>query len=302
MTNTLLRDLRDRDRVAYLATLLAPADKRSALAAIWSYAHELALIPLTVREAAAGEIRLQWWADVVRGERNEEGKGHPVGAALLHVVDKHALPREPLAMMAEERSFDLYADPMPDRPTFEAYAGATVSVPIQTACRILDPEAANRSANAAGHAGVYQAAMDRLSTLARDRAGGRSFIPADVLLKGWASPANIIDPSFGAQRTDTAAAGQVITEALRYAAEHRVAFVRHATTLPQTVAPAFACAYARTVRERAIAATQADILDRPSRNEPLREQSAVMRTARLFEGGSKPSLLSRLRKRFGGEG
>ena len=302
MTLSLLGDLRERDRIAYLATLLAPTNKRPALATIWSYAHELALIPLTVREAAAGEIRLQWWADVARGVRDTEGRGHPVGAALLDTIDHYSLPREPLAVMAEERSFDLYADPMPDRAAFEAYAGATVSVPIQTACRILDPEAANLSADAAGHAGVYQAVIDRLSALARDRAGGRSFIPADVLLKGWASPSDITDPSFGAQRTDTAATEQVVIEALRYAEEHRVAFERYAATLPTNVAPAFACAYARTVRERAIAAVHADILDHPPPNEPVREHRAVVQTARLFDGGPKGSLFGRLREWFGREG
>ena len=289
--------LREADRAAYLAVLTAPASVRADLAALAAYAVELARVPLAVNEPAAGEIRLRWWAEVALGERDGEGRGHPVGAALLSAIERHALPREALAGMADARSFDLYHDPMPDRDAFEAYAGAIASVPVQMACRVLDPDAANRSADAAGHAGVYATAVDRLSTLARDRASGRVFVPADVLLQGWTSPVELTDPGF-AER-DMEAAARLAKAMLGYVAEHRVAFVDACTSLPASLAPAFASAHARTVTERAVATMGTAMLDAPPPAQPLREQRAVMRTHRLFDGGDGGGLLGRLRRGFG---
>ena len=285
--------VREADRAAYLAILTAPADRRAALAALAAYVVELARIPLTVVEAPAGEIRLQWWAEVAAGERDVEGRGHPVGAALLDAIEAHGLPREPLAGMAEARAFDLYADAMPDRDAFEAYAGAIRSVPVQMACRVLDPDAAMLSAEAAGHAGVWATAIDRLATLARDRAGGRCFLPADVLLEAWTSPADLMAETFEG-------GDAVVRAMLAYADTHRTAYHAAARALPPGLAPAFAAVEARGVTERAIRRSGGDAATRPPPDAPLREQRAVMGTARLF--GAGPSLLGRLRERLRGGG
>ena len=282
--------VREADRAAYLAILTAPAPKRDALAALAAFGVELARIPLTVAEAPAGEIRLQWWAEVAGGERDVEGRGHPVGAALLDAIEAHDLPREPLAGMAEARGFDLYADPMPDREAFEAYAGAVASVPVQMACRVLDPQAANASAEAAGHAGVWACAIDRLATLARDRAGGRSFPPADVLLEAWASPADLVSETFEG-------GDAVVRAMLAYADRHRTAWHAAARALPPSLAPAFAAVEARGVTERAIRRMGGEAARRPPPAAPVATQRAVMGTARLF--ARSPSLLGRLRERLG---
>ena len=295
MTASLLPKLRTNDYLAYIATLLAPSAKREALAAVWCYSNELALVPLTVQNAAAGEIRLQWWAEVVRGVRNEEGRGHPVGRVLLRTIDEFDLPREPLADMAEARSFDLYIDPMPDRDAFEAYAGAVASVPIQVVSRILDADAATRSAEAAGHAGVYQVVIDRLWTLARDRASGRSFLPSDVLLRAWTTPTELTEQSFADQERKTKA---LVEELLAYADTHRAAFEAASTGLPPTLAPAFAAANARKVREKALRRSIPTLFGRSPNARPVAEQREAMRTHRLFETAPSTSLLGRLRKRL----
>lgn len=288
-----LEALREEDRRAYLSVLLAPANGRSDLAALWRYAHQLATIPFAVTEPAAGEIRLQWWADVVRGEREEEGRGHPVGAALLDAIARHELPRDPLAEMAEARSFDLYADPMPSRGAFEAYAGSIASVPIQTACLMLDREAAARSTEAAGHAGVYQVAIDRIASIGRDRAAGRSFLPADVLLEAWVAPTDIVRADFA---DDAGRAGAVIERALAYARTHRTAYGNAIADLPPTLAPAFAAAQARTVVEGAISRMGAAVLNEPPPPRPVREQRTILGTARAFGRGRRTGLLGRLRE------
>jgi len=55
----------DRDR--FLTTLFAPAEHRPALLALYAFNLEVARVREIVHEPLAGEIRLQWWNDVLEG-------------------------------------------------------------------------------------------------------------------------------------------------------------------------------------------------------------------------------------------
>jgi phytoene synthase len=142
----------DKDR--FLATLFAPADKRPPLFALYAFNVELAGVRERVREPMAGEIRLQWWRDVLGGERAGEAAASPVAAALLDTMARYALPAMPLLNLIEARSFDLYDDPVSSRETLEAYLDATSSTMIAFAARILagDHPAIGDGARAAGRA------------------------------------------------------------------------------------------------------------------------------------------------------
>ncbi|MFZ2100637.1 MAG: squalene/phytoene synthase family protein, partial [Oricola sp.] len=146
--------LREGDRERYLTVLYAPEEKRAALAALYAFNLETARIRDLVSEPLPGEIRLQWWREVVSGEREGEGRAHPVVAALLHAADEYRLPRIALANLTEARIFDLYDDPMTDRVALEGYLGETVSALFQMSAMILDGQAGASAASAAGHAGV----------------------------------------------------------------------------------------------------------------------------------------------------
>src|SRR2546423_10115237 len=69
----------DRDR--FLTTLFAPAEHRPALLALYAFNLEVARVREIVHEPLAGEIRLQWWNDVLEGERRRAGARRPVAAA-----------------------------------------------------------------------------------------------------------------------------------------------------------------------------------------------------------------------------
>lgn len=71
------RDLVKRDDPdRYLLSLFAPADAQRALWALYAFNQEIAKIKDTVSEPMLGEIRLQWWQDVIdeieRGEVREQ--------------------------------------------------------------------------------------------------------------------------------------------------------------------------------------------------------------------------------------
>src|SRR5471032_2107824 len=54
----------DKDR--FLATLFAPEKYRRALFALYAFNLEVARVREIAREPMPGEVRLQWWADVLR--------------------------------------------------------------------------------------------------------------------------------------------------------------------------------------------------------------------------------------------
>jgi phytoene synthase len=173
-----LRTLRHSDPVAYLSVLFAPARHRQALAGLWAYRAELSRIADVVSDPMPGEIRLQWWRDVVTGV----GEGtNPLGHALLVTIDRYGLSRDVLADASEAHVFDLYNDPMPDKAALEAYFGETRSVFFQMAAQILGDGTAPQSGDAAGHAGVALGFSDLLQRLALHRARRQLFVPVDVL-------------------------------------------------------------------------------------------------------------------------
>lgn len=176
----ILADLRDTDRDRYLACLLAPADKRHSLAALYAFNAEIARIRDLVHEPIPGEIRMQWWRDLI-GNEDATGEGHPLAQALLQCMREHRLPAAVLQNMIDARIFDLYDDPMEDRAALEGYAGETASALIQLSSLVLDPQNAANSAEAAGHAGVAQTIAGLLMLLPLHLRRGQVYLPAELL-------------------------------------------------------------------------------------------------------------------------
>jgi len=108
----------DKDR--WLASLFAPGERRAHLYALYAFNLEVARVRELAREPMAGEIRLQWWREVIAGTRPGEAAAHPVAAVLLETIARYGLPVQTFLDLIEARAFDLYNDPM---PTLDAFAG-----------------------------------------------------------------------------------------------------------------------------------------------------------------------------------
>lgn len=176
-----LTALRETDFDRYLACLLVPEEKRGALTALYAFSAELARIRDLIREPLPGEVRLQYWRDLVEGQPHGDVDANPLAAGIVHAINEHRLPRPALAAMTEARIFDLYDDPMPDRSTFEGYAGETASALIQLGALILDPDNARGAAEAAGHAGIAQLVAGCLLLLPIHRRRHQVYVPGDIL-------------------------------------------------------------------------------------------------------------------------
>lgn len=268
--------LRDTDRDRYLACLLSPADKRGALAALYGFNAEIARVRDVVREALPGEIRLQWWRDLIEGNApgdiGGDSGGNPVAAGLVSAIETYRLPRQTLIDMIEARIFDLYDDPLEDRNGLEGYAGETASALIQLASLVLSSEDAARSAEAAGHAGVAQAIAGLLLLMPTHRRRHQLYLPLDIL------------SATGLDR-DTFLAGQDkprISAAIEAFAglglEHLVK-AREAATVSAAVFPAFLpVALAEPVLRRAVRAGAA-VLEESLQQPQWRRQLRLLRAS-----------------------
>jgi phytoene synthase len=163
------------------AALFAPAERRAGLLALYAFDAEIARVPAVVSQPIAGEIRLQWWREVVEDARGEEARGNPVAAAVVDTITTAALPPAALAALIEARIFDLYDDPMPSLQDLEGYLGETRSAIIRLASLILAGGRDPGGAAAAGHAGVALGLVEVMERLGAP--GGHGFLPVDLLAR-----------------------------------------------------------------------------------------------------------------------
>ena len=84
--------VRNADRDRFAATLFASAQHRNALYALYAFDSEVGRVRDIAREAMPGEIRLQWWREVLQGQRSGEAKASPVAAAILNTIEIYHLP------------------------------------------------------------------------------------------------------------------------------------------------------------------------------------------------------------------
>jgi len=129
--------VRTADRDRFIASLFAPAEQRGGLHALYAFNVELARVRDAAHGALPGEIRLQWWSDVINGERADETPANPVASALLAAIERYRLPPQRLIDLIEARRFDLYDDPMAGAADLEIYARRTSSTLIALAAQVV---------------------------------------------------------------------------------------------------------------------------------------------------------------------
>jgi phytoene synthase len=180
--------VRERDRDRWLACLFVPASVRANVLALYAFNAEIARVPEIVSQPTLGEIRLQWWVEVIEGARRGEGAGHPVAMALIDTMERFHLPPAALTGLIEARRFDLYNDPMPSLNDLEGFLGESVSALFRLASIVIANGEDPGGAEAAGHAGVAYGLVEILGAMGEHAAHGQCFIPRDVLARHGALP------------------------------------------------------------------------------------------------------------------
>jgi phytoene synthase len=219
--------VRTHDFARYASTLFVPAVQRRALLSVYAFNVEISRVREQVSQPLPGEIRLQWWTDMLEGAGHGEVDGNPVAAELLRAIRDFRLPIEPLSLLIEEHKFDLYNDPMPSMAALEGYVTDTSSALFSLGARIAAPpsEAIDHLAR---HAGLAQGMAQVIALLPFDAARRQLFVPLQLLQRHGSGVEEVFS---GKQTPNTRAAiDQLIGEAQRHL---RTAFELLAHVAPQ---------------------------------------------------------------------
>jgi 15-cis-phytoene synthase len=224
--------VRAHDFARYASTLFMPAAQRRALLALYAFNVEISRVHEQVSQPLPGEMRLQWWTDMLAGTGHGGVEGNPVAAELLLAIGDRRLPVEPLSRLIEEHQFDLYNDPMPTMAALEGYLNGTASALFSLGARIAGSQS-DEIEHLARHAGLAQGIAQVLAALPLDASRRQLFVPLPLLEDHGVD----LEQVFSGQQTPTLrpALDQLIGEAQ---AHLKTAFALLATA-PPPVRPVF---------------------------------------------------------------
>jgi phytoene synthase len=226
--------VREDDKDHFVAALFAPADRRGALHALYAFDLELRAIARRVHEPMAGEIRLQWWRDVVEGARDAEARASPVAAALLATIERSNLPRELMLEAIDAHALDFAQTPFVTVPELEVYARRVAGGIIQLAALSLD-EVVDRAALAhvADSAAIAMVVVDVLRHFSREAARGQNWIPSEFLSQHLVPVDDVLAGRSSPGLLDT------LSELRGVARHHQAAAIAALPTVSVAARPAF---------------------------------------------------------------
>jgi phytoene synthase len=228
------RLVREADKDRFLTALFAPAARRNALFALYAFNVEVTRVRERAHEPLPGEIRLQWWSEVLAGEREGEAVANPVASALLQTVSECGLSAPMLAELVIAHQFDLYDQPMADVAALEDYAAKTSAVLMAQAVQILRPGSGAEPAIAplVRGAGIAYALTGVMRALALHASRRQLYLPLD-LLKHWG-----VDPESLFRLRATPALGAALSDLRGVARNHLATARRLVDDIPVEIGPA----------------------------------------------------------------
>jgi 15-cis-phytoene synthase len=183
--------VRGSDFERYAATLFVAPEPRRALLALFAFNIEIARIREQISQPLAGELRLQWWSDLLAGIAHGEPAGNPVAAELLLAIERYALPPELLGGMIDAHRFDLYDEPMQTMAELETYLQDTASALFALGVRVLDGEAPG-DVELTRHAGLAFGLTRIVEALPRHASRGQFYLPLDELEKAGVAAEDVL--------------------------------------------------------------------------------------------------------------
>jgi len=202
--------VRTHDFPRYASTLFVPVEQRRALIALYAFNVEILRVREQVSQPLPGEIRLQWWTDMLAGAGHGGVEGNPVAAELKLAIRTWRLPVERLSRLIDEHQFDLYNDPMPTKAALEGYIDDTYSALFSLAAGIAGQQSPEIE-HLARHAGLAQGIARVMASLPLDASRRQLFVPLQLL----ESHGSGMEEVFAGKQTPTvrAALDQLLSEA-----------------------------------------------------------------------------------------
>ncbi len=172
------------DRERYETVLFAPRAQQARLWALYAFNQEIAKTRESVSEPTLGEIRLQWWRDVVAELRVGTIRDHPVVAALA-AAQPSAAVFNVLEGLIDARGRDLYDDGPTDQAALENYAVSVGGALCEAALRLChSTEPQPEMIDIVRRGGGAWAMLGLVRAIPFHWASNRNYVPGD---KGLAS-------------------------------------------------------------------------------------------------------------------
>jgi NADH dehydrogenase [ubiquinone] 1 alpha subcomplex assembly factor 6 len=180
--------VRRHDRDRYQAALFAPADRREALFALYAFNYEIARVREAVTQPMLGQIRLQWWREIVDAAfADAPARQHEIAAPLAAVIGDHALTRAHFDRMIDTRERDLADEPPATLAVLEDYAEGSAATLLYLALEALGvTEPAARAS--AREVGIGYALAGLLRAMPFHARAGRCYVPADLAARTGLDP------------------------------------------------------------------------------------------------------------------
>lgn len=217
--------LRQFDRDRYLTALFAPRERRDALFALYAFNLEIARIAESTTEPLIGEMRLQWWRDVIDGAYGGKARyGDAVAKSLGEVIATHNLTRSHFDRLLEARAFDLAGRPPASLDELKAYALATSGGLQCLALEILGVDKDSDAFRAGSAVGVAWALTGLLRAVPFHGRAGRRYLPGDLIAAaGMAPEALSLDQSTPVMAIVAKSLAEAAGSALRQARQRQCA-------------------------------------------------------------------------------
>jgi phytoene synthase len=225
--------VRRHDRSRYQTALFAPAGRREALLALYAFNYEIARVRETVTQPMLGQIRLQWWREVLDAAyAGAPPRNHPVAVALTAAIREFGLTRELFDRLVDTRERDLADEPPASLAALGAYAEGSSAPLVQLALQVLgarDP-AVEKTAREIGTGYALAGLLRAMPFHAR---AGRRYIPEDLAERAGLDAADYAaGRSTPALRAAVREIADVAVRCLCAAREGRAAIPRSAIAAP----------------------------------------------------------------------
>jgi NADH dehydrogenase [ubiquinone] 1 alpha subcomplex assembly factor 6 len=211
-------EVRRLDHDRFLCALFASEAEREDLFALYAFNQEVARIRETVSEPLIGQMRLQWWRDVMDAIYTGDVPRHPIALSLAEAVRRHDLTRTLFDRLIDARADDLDDNPPPDTAALVTYAEGTSATLTALSLEVLGQR--NDVAEKVGHnVGVAWALIGLLRSVPFHAGRGRIYLPARLMRERGLDASDLFRRRSGP--TLTAVVSEVAQEALRFLAEAR---------------------------------------------------------------------------------
>lgn len=175
------RDIvRRQDPDRYLMALLAPERQRGAFLAVYAFNAEISRIRESVSEPMLGQMRLQWWRELVDALYAGRPRGHPAAAPLAAAISRHNLSQAHFMRLIDAREADFDPGPPAAMEDLVDYAGGTAAPLIWLGLELCGVD--GRAARDAGWSlGVAWALSGLIRAMPFHLRQGRCCLPGDLL-------------------------------------------------------------------------------------------------------------------------